>query len=163
MLDSSDRTENRAGLLFVAHIYKGVVMAVDSPVLPGRLGSPGMTLRDDPRADPRMIAAMEPFALGDPPAEAPVDSESPIEALLEYVAVAEEGFEALFGALADGLPEIAGVTRSVEVIKGVDGNDVTLYVHRPVDDERHADQACFTSTAAGWCSWRPPGRRTPVT
>ena len=59
-----------------------------------------MTLRDDPRADPRMIAAMEPFALGDPPAEAPVDSESPIEALLEFVAAAEEGFEALFGALA---------------------------------------------------------------
>jgi acetyl esterase len=109
-------------------------MAVDSPVLPGRLGTPGMTLRDDPRADPRMVAAMEPFALADPPVEAPVDSESPIEALLEYVAAAEEGFETLFRALTDGLPEIAGVTRSVEVIKGVDGNDVTLYVHRPVDE-----------------------------
>ncbi len=109
-------------------------MAVDSPVLPGRLGSPGMTLRNDPRADPRMIAAMEPFALADPPAEAPVDSASSIDALLEYVAAAEEGFEALFGALTDGLPEIAGVTSSVEVIKGVDGNDVTLYVHRPVDE-----------------------------
>ena len=109
-------------------------MAVDSPVLPGRLGTPGMTLGDDPRADPRMIAAMEPFALAAPPVEAPVDSDSPIEALLEYVAAAEEGFEALFGALTDGLPEIAGVTRSVEVIKGVDGNDVTLYVHRPVDE-----------------------------
>jgi acetyl esterase len=109
-------------------------MAVDSPVLPGRLGTPEMTLGDDPRADPRMIAAMEPFALAAPPAEAPVDSDSPIEALLEYVAAAEEGFEALFGALTDGLPEIAGVTRSVEVVKGVDGNDVTLYIHRPADE-----------------------------
>jgi acetyl esterase len=108
-------------------------MAADSPVLPGRLGSPGMTLRDDPRADPRMIAAMEPFGLADPPEAAPVDSGSPIEALLEFVAVAEEGFEALFGALSEGLPELAGVTRTVEVIKGVDGNDVTLYVHRPAD------------------------------
>ncbi|HEX4983551.1 MAG TPA: alpha/beta hydrolase [Ilumatobacteraceae bacterium] len=109
-------------------------MAVDgSPVLPGRLGSPGMTLRDDPRADPRMIAAMEPFGLADPPEEAPVDSESPLEALLEYVAAAEEGFEALFDALFDGLPEVAGVTRSVEVIEGVDGNDVTVFIHRPDD------------------------------
>jgi len=107
-------------------------MAVDdSPVLPGRLGSPGMALRDDPRADPRMIAAMEPFGLADPPEEAPVDSESPIEALLEYVTAAEEGFEALFGALVGALPDVAGVTRSVEVIEGVDGNDVTLYLHRP--------------------------------
>ena len=83
-----------------------------SPVLPGRLGSPGMSLRDDPRADPRMIAAMEPFGLGEPPAPAPVDSSSPIEDLLEYVALAEEGFEALFGALAAELPPIEGVERT---------------------------------------------------
>jgi acetyl esterase len=93
-----------------------------------------MALRDDPRADPRMIAAMEPFGLADPPEDAPVDSTSPIEALLEFAAAAEEGFEALFDALVGGLPEVAGVTRSVEVIKGVDGNDVTLYIHRPDRD-----------------------------
>ena len=57
----------------------------------------------------------------------------------------------------DGLPEVAGVTRSVEVIKGVDGNDVTLYVHRPAGGERRRGQGCSTSTAAAWCSWRPPG------
>jgi acetyl esterase/lipase len=102
-----------------------------SPLLPGRLGSPAMVLRDDPRADPRMIAAMEPFGLADPPEEAPVDSESPIDALLEYVAAAEEEFEALFVALTADLPEIDGVARTVEVIQGVDGNDVTLYIHRP--------------------------------
>jgi acetyl esterase/lipase len=102
-----------------------------SPLLPGRLGAPAMTLRDDPRADPRMLAAMEPFGLGDPPDDSMVDSEAPIEALLEYVGAAEEGFEGLFVALTAGLPEVAGVTRSVEVIQGADGNDVTLYIHRP--------------------------------
>lgn len=101
------------------------------PMLPGRLGSPTMTLRDDPRADPRMIAAMAPFGLGDPPAESPVDGDSPIDALHAFVTSAEEGFEALFGALVAGLPEVEGVTRSVEVITGVDGNDITLYIHRP--------------------------------
>jgi acetyl esterase len=106
----------------------------DSPLLPGRLGSPGMTLRNDPRADPRMIAAMEPFGLADSPEDPPVDSESPIEALLDWVSDAEEGFEALFVALTSELPEVDGVARSVEVIRGVDGNDVTLYIHRPAGD-----------------------------
>ena len=105
--------------------------ATSSPVLPGRLGSPGMTLRDDPRADPRMIAAMEPFGLADRAAPAPVGAESPLDDLQEYVAAAEEGFEALFGAAVGGLPDVAGVERSVEVIKGLDGNDVTIYLHRP--------------------------------
>jgi acetyl esterase/lipase len=90
-----------------------------------------MTLRDDPRADPRMIAAMEPVGLADPPAPVPVNAGSSIEELLEFVAAAEEGFEALFAALDTGLPAVDGVDRTVEVIDGLDGNDVTLYVHRP--------------------------------
>jgi acetyl esterase len=90
-----------------------------------------MTLRDDPRADPRMIAAMEPFGLADPPAPVPVTTDSSIEELLDYVSAAEEGFEALFAALEAGMPLTPGVDRTVEVIDGLDGNDVTLYVHRP--------------------------------
>jgi hypothetical protein len=35
---------------------------VDGPILLGRLGDPNMVLRDDPRADPRMVAVMEPWA-----------------------------------------------------------------------------------------------------
>jgi acetyl esterase len=108
-----------------------------SPILPGRLGTPDLTLRNDRRADPRMIAAMEPFGIADPPAEAPVDTESPLEALLEYVAEAEEGYEALFAAYFAGLDPVDGVTRNVEVIKGVDGNDVTLYIHRPSEATGH--------------------------
>jgi acetyl esterase len=107
-------------------------MAVNSsPALPGRLGTPGMTLRDDPRADPRMIAAMEPLGLADPAAPAPVSASSSIDDLLDYVAAAEEGFEALFAHVVAGLPEVSGVERTVEVIKGFDGNDITLYLHRP--------------------------------
>ncbi len=104
------------------------------PVLPGRLGSPTMTLRHDPRADPRMIAAMEPFGLAEAPVAAPVHAGSSLEELHAYVSAAEEGFEALFAAIVAGLPEIDGVERSVEVIRGLDGNDVTLYVHRPSGD-----------------------------
>ena len=104
---------------------------MSSPILPGRLGSPAMALSDDPRADPRMVAAMAPLGLDGPPAESPVDESSSLDALLEYLGQAEEGFDALFTMLAAGLPEIEGVTRSVEVIKGIDGNDITLFLHRP--------------------------------
>ena len=38
-----------------------------APILPGRLGNPDMTLADDPRADPRMIAAFAPLGIGGPP------------------------------------------------------------------------------------------------
>ena len=102
-----------------------------SPILPGRLGSPGMVLKDDPRADPRMIAAMLPLGLGGAPEPVPVDSGSPPEQLLQYVGMVESGFEALFLALAANLPSVAGVTSSTEVIRGVDGNDITVFIHRP--------------------------------
>ena len=107
-----------------------------APLLPGRLGTPTMTLGEDPRADPRMIAAMRPLGLDGPPADAGVDGSSTLEELLAYVVGAEEGFEGLFGLLAGQLAPVAGVTRRVEVIRGLDGNDVTLYIHEPEGGDR---------------------------
>ena len=104
---------------------------MSTPRLPGRLGSPEMTLRTDPRADPRLVAALAPVGLADRPPASPLDATAPLEALLELVAMSEEGYDALFEALLVGPPVFEGVERSVEVIRGVDGNDVTLYVHRP--------------------------------
>ena len=105
--------------------------ADSSPILPGRLGTPGMQLKDDPRADPRMIAVLEPIGLAGAGEPAPVDADSPLDDLLEFVATSEAGFEGLFGALAAGLPPVEHVTSSVEVIRGLDGNDITLFIHRP--------------------------------
>ena len=105
--------------------------AVSSPVRPGRLGSPDMMLKDDPRADPRMIAAMLPLGLGGASEPVPVKGDSSREQLLGYVAMVEISFEALFSALASNLPALADVTSSMEVIKGVDGNDITVFIHRP--------------------------------
>src|SRR5215211_1933824 len=107
--------------------------ADNTPILPGRLGSPGMMLKDDPRADPRMLAAMAPIGLGEHPAAAPVTVESSIEELLEYCGMAEAGFEMLFAAMSADSPATSGVTSTVEVIRGIDGNDVTLFIHRPTD------------------------------
>jgi acetyl esterase/lipase len=90
-------------------------------------------LKDDPRADPRMLAAMAPIGLAEPPIAPPVDESSTLEQLLEYCAIAEFGFEALFGMISAGLEPIEGVTSSVEVIRGMDGNDITLFIHRPTE------------------------------
>lgn len=48
-----------------------------TPNLPGRLGSPDMTLATDPRSDPRMIVAMAPIGLADRTPPQPVTIETP--------------------------------------------------------------------------------------
>jgi acetyl esterase/lipase len=90
-----------------------------------------MVLRDDPRADPRMLSAMAPYGLDVPPPPAGVDQDSLIEALLAFTLAAESDFESVFDALFAPLPPVAGVTSRTEVIKGVDGNSIDLHIHRP--------------------------------
>lgn len=105
--------------------------AATLPTLPGRLGHPEYELRSDPRADPRMVAALAPYGVDQRAAPAPVSPQDPLEARLAYLAEAEAGFEGLFAALMAGLPPVAGVTRTTETITGPDGGDLPLYVHRP--------------------------------
>ena len=106
-----------------------------SPILPGRLGTPTMALQDDPRADPRMVAALVPLGLGALPEPSAVTAASTMEELHEHCSTSEAGSEMLFGMLAAELPPVSGVDRSIEVIRGIDGNDVTLYIHRPTGVE----------------------------
>jgi acetyl esterase len=101
------------------------------PLLPGRLGNPDRVLKTDPRTDPRLIAACAPFALDVAPPPAPVTVDSPLADKLTYSVANEAGMEAVFTALFADLPPITNVTRRTEVIKGVDGNDINLYIHTP--------------------------------
>lgn len=104
-----------------------------APTLPGRLGVPDLVLRDEPRADPGMIAAFAPLGLDVHPAPAPVTAGSPLDAKLEFCAAVEEAYEGLFEALCAGLSPVAGVSRATETITGVDGNQIPLYIHRPAN------------------------------
>ena len=135
---------------------------MSSPVLPGRLGSPDMSLRDDPRADPRMIAAMEPFGLGDRAAPAPVDASSPIEDLLEFVVGGRGG---LRGAVRRGRGRHARCRGRRAQRRGHQGSRRQRRdrLHPPSGrSSRCRCPACCTCTAAAWCSSRPPARRTAV-
>jgi acetyl esterase/lipase len=108
---------------------------VDSSTLklPGRLGTPDMVLRDDPRADPRMIAVLEVLGIAGAPEPATVSVDSTLEEIREHIAVVEDGMAEMSALLVADLPPIGDVTMSVEVIRGVDDNDITLFVHRPTD------------------------------
>ena len=100
--------------------------------LPGRLGDPDLTLGADPRADPRMVATLEPLGLAGRSEPVPLDANSTIEDIRTLAAAAEPGFETLFDGLFAALAPVAGVESRTEVISGVDGNDISLYIHSPV-------------------------------
>ncbi len=101
------------------------------PALPGRLGDANMQIGDDPRADPRMVAALKTIELDKAPPPLPVDASAPMEAILEVCAASEEGFNALGLMFTGETPPVEGVTRTTETIAGVDGNEIKLYIHRP--------------------------------
>lgn len=79
-----------------------------------------------------MIAAFAPFGLDVTAPVLRVDRHSPIEDVRAVAAAAEEGFDRDFAALLDGVPKPEGIERHTETVTGVDGNDITLYVDRPV-------------------------------
>lgn len=101
------------------------------PHLPGRLGNPALVLGTDPRTDPRLVAACAPFGLDGAPPPAPVTEASPLQDKLAYAMASESGMDAVFAAVLADLPPVANVKRRTEVIKGVDGNDISLYIHTP--------------------------------
>jgi acetyl esterase/lipase len=102
--------------------------------LPGRLGDESMTLFTDPRADPRMLAAMSSFGMDQPQPAPPVNDKSSREAIHEFCAASEVGFGGLFSAYTgDVSSPPSGVERTETTIKGVDGNDIKLYIHRPAN------------------------------
>lgn len=117
--------------------------------LPGRLGDPDRALGDDPRLDPRWGAALATFGLdgvGEPP---PVSIEDGRDAILAFVNAAEAGFQALFDALFAGLPAVEGVERETLTIPGDDGNEITLYVHRPAGSTGPEPLPCVYHTHGG--------------
>jgi hypothetical protein len=77
-----------------------------TPNLPGRLGNPDLTLGDDPRADPRMVAAMRPIGLAERTPPQPVTVDSPLDELHEFNAIAESGYDMLFGMLTADLAPV---------------------------------------------------------
>jgi acetyl esterase len=131
---------------------------------PGRLGDPEMCPGTDPRADPRMVAAMRGLGMDALAPPLPIGVETPPTESLPVLSATELQFEALYGAVFDGLPAVAGVTRETVTIDGADGHQIPLYVHRPEREDRDTlpwllhlhggGMAILRGANAGYTHWR---------
>jgi acetyl esterase len=90
-----------------------------------------MSLRTDPRCDPRIPAALAEFWLDANVPAPPVTPDSPREELLRFCAGAEESFGEVLGTLAARLPPVEGVTSETATIAGPDGNTIEMSIDRP--------------------------------
>lgn len=80
-----------------------------------------------------MVAAMVPLGMAERAPASPVNAASSMEEIYAYCTEAEAGFAALGLMLSGGAPPVEGVTSRTEVITGVDGNEINLYIHMPAD------------------------------
>ena len=92
----------------------------------------GYTLDTDPRLDKRHIAPFCEIGLGGEPAPPPdFSAATPRDEMVAWSVEVEAGFGAAFQMLTDQNAPLPAVEKSTEVIKGVDGNDITLYISKP--------------------------------
>lgn len=82
-----------------------------------------------------MVAALAAVELDKAPPPIPLDHDSPLEDILAFCAEAEVGFNALGSVFTAETPPVEGVTRTTETISGVDGNDISLYIHKPENQD----------------------------
>jgi hypothetical protein len=80
--------------------------------LPGHLGDPTRTLKTDPRADPRLVAALAPLGMDGAPPPASVRADSSLQAKLDYIAATEQAMGAAFSGLLADLPFAESLRRA---------------------------------------------------
>jgi acetyl esterase len=116
-------------------------------LLPGRLGNPGSTFLTDPRADPRIVAMLE--AAGDLGDDIePISVDSSYQACLDYCNAFEASAAQMHPLMESVMPSYDNVISSTETIKGVDGNDIKLYIHKPKNQD--GPRPCIRSHPRWW-------------
>ena len=110
-----------------------------------------------------MLAALAQCGLDDPATPPLVNVDSPLEQRREFFARIEREHDFRWKTLNPDLPPIENVERRSEVIKGVDGNDIHLYLHQPKNASGphpgvyhiHGGGMCFLEAAgASHTRWR---------
>jgi acetyl esterase/lipase len=91
----------------------------------------GKALRDDPRVDRRLVAALEPLGLADPLPPSTIDASTPLDTILRVLDKLEHGSAYMLEQATAGLDPIDDVERTTELVQAPAGRDITLYVHRP--------------------------------
>ena len=118
----------------------------DDVKLPGRLGNPDATLATDGRVDPRILrvleasGGLEPFPHG-------LTVTSTYEECLEWIGGMEASLLARNEQRQALMPKFPDLVSSTETIRGVDGNEIRLYIDQP--GERPAKLPCIYHTHGG--------------
>ncbi len=130
--------------------------------LPGRLSDDSASLVEDPRLDPRIAAALN-MAGELAPGVEEVASNADYESALAYCQAFEDAAAAANPLLEAAMPEFAGVASAVEVISGVDDNEIKLFIDRPANasDKRPCivhfhggGMVLMTAEDPGFVRWR---------
>lgn len=91
----------------------------------------GPALRDDPRVDPRLVAAVDPMGLADPLPPSTITADTPLEDIRKVLGHLEARSAPMAEYSLRGLEPVTGVERSTETITAPGGHEITLFVHRP--------------------------------
>ena len=102
--------------------------------MPGRLGDTAMTMATDPRLDSRIRQMFQAMADGSSSLE-PISPDAPIEQCLKWCLDFEQASEKQNEMLFSLMPSFNDVECWTELITGEDGNQITLFVHRPKERE----------------------------
>ena len=121
-------------------------MTAETYTAPGRIGNPDSTLVTDPRLDPRLAAVFALAAELAPGAEPP-PLDADYDTCLAFCAAFEAASAEQHDLAEQAMPEFPTVEVATEVISGVDGNDITLHIHRP--SHQQADAPCIVHTHGG--------------
>lgn len=113
---------------------------------PGKLGDPTLTIATDPRTDPRLAAAFE-LALAMPAPAVPNANSASFQECMEYCTAFEASAALLHPLAKKAMPGYDDVSSTVETIKGIDGNDITLHLHTPA--QANEPGPCIVHTHGG--------------
>lgn len=100
--------------------------------MPGRLVDPNSTIGTDPRADPRMVKALNMFDLDGHMPVPTVTPDAPMKDRLAVVAAIEKRMGGVLEELAQTLPVPSGIATMATTITGIGGNDIALHITHPI-------------------------------
>jgi len=95
------------------------------------VGASGLSLKNDLRADPQMVAALAEFGLDELTPPPPVTADSSLEEILEFIVAAETNYQQIFDTWFDGLPPVDGMKRRTQSIRAEAGHEISLHIHEP--------------------------------
>lgn len=90
-------------------------------------------LRDDPRIDPRLVAAVEPLGLGGRLPPSHLDASTPLAEILSWLERMEAGSATMRSVATTGLDPVERIEHSTEVALRPDRSELTLLLARPAD------------------------------